>query len=82
MILVAGGDSFLYGAELMDQFPGPSLSTCSALLAKENKMIYQTPKQITDQQVAHLTPTNIRFTPVVITVPKVLPKRDDKVTLL
>lgn len=44
-------------------------------------MIYQTPKQITDQQVAHSTPTNIKITPVNITVPKVLPKRDDKVFL-
>ena len=44
-------------------------------------MIYQTPKQITDKMVAHCTPENIQITPVVITVPKVLPKRDDKVFL-
>lgn len=44
--------------------------------------MYKQPKYITDEQVKDLTPTNIRFTPVVITVPKVNPMRDDKVTLL
>jgi hypothetical protein len=44
--------------------------------------MYNKPKHITDEQVKDLTPTNIKITPVVITVPKVLPMRDDKVTLL
>lgn len=35
MILVAGGDSFIYGAELADQIDGPSQSTYTALLAKD-----------------------------------------------
>lgn len=43
--------------------------------------MYEQPKHITDEQIKHLTPTNVRFTPVKITVPKVLPMRDDKVTL-
>jgi len=34
MILVAGGDSFVYGSELKDQTNGPSSSTYAALLAK------------------------------------------------
>lgn len=41
MILIAGGDSFVFGAELKDQINGPSQSTYTALLAKENKMIYR-----------------------------------------
>ena len=45
-------------------------------------MIYQVPKQITDQMVANCTPTNIKITPVNITVPKVFPKTDEKVILL
>jgi hypothetical protein len=40
MILVAGGDSFIFGAELKDQTNGPSLSTYPALLAKENNLEY------------------------------------------
>jgi hypothetical protein len=40
MILVAGGDSFIFGAELKDQINGPSLSTYPALLAKENNIEY------------------------------------------
>ena len=40
MILVAGGDSFIFGAELRDQVDGPSLSTFPALLAKENNLEY------------------------------------------
>jgi len=40
MILVAGGDSFIFGAELQDQINGPSLSTYPALLAKENNIEY------------------------------------------
>lgn len=40
MILVAGGDSFIYGAELKDQLSGPSMSTYPALLAKQNNMGY------------------------------------------
>lgn len=40
MILVAGGDSFIYGAELADQIDGPSLSTYTALLAKKHNMDY------------------------------------------
>lgn len=43
--------------------------------------MYEQPKYISDEQVKNLTPTNIRFTPVNITAPKVLPKRDDKVSL-
>jgi hypothetical protein len=35
MIIVAGGDSFIYGAELADQVNGPSRSTYPALLAKD-----------------------------------------------
>jgi hypothetical protein len=40
MILVAGGDSFVYGAELKDQTTGPSKKTYPALLAKQNNMDY------------------------------------------
>lgn len=40
MILVAGGDSFIYGAELKDQIRGPSASTYPALLAKKYNMEY------------------------------------------
>jgi hypothetical protein len=40
MILVAGGDSFIFGAELKDQIGGPSKSTYPALLAKSNNMTY------------------------------------------
>jgi hypothetical protein len=40
MILVAGGDSFIFGAELQDQINGPSLSTYPALLAKEHDIDY------------------------------------------
>lgn len=40
MILLAGGDSFIYGAELKDQLSGPSMSTYPALLAKQNNMGY------------------------------------------
>ena len=40
MILVAGGDSFIFGAELKDQINGPSNSTYPALLAKQNNMQY------------------------------------------
>jgi hypothetical protein len=40
MILVAGGDSFIFGAELKDQVAGPSLSTYPALLAKQNNIEY------------------------------------------
>jgi hypothetical protein len=40
MILVAGGDSFVYGAELVDQINGPSMSTFPALLANKNNLQY------------------------------------------
>jgi hypothetical protein len=40
MILVAGGDSFVFGSELKDQVDGASQSTYSALLAKQNDMEY------------------------------------------
>ncbi len=40
MILVAGGDSFIFGAELADQIDGPSFSTYPALLAKDHNMEY------------------------------------------
>ena len=40
MILVAGGDSFTFGAELKDQVRGPSLSTFPALLAKQANIEY------------------------------------------
>jgi hypothetical protein len=40
MILVAGGDSFIFGAELKDLINGPSLSTYPALLAKQNNIEY------------------------------------------
>lgn len=43
--------------------------------------MYEQPKYITDEQVKNITPTNIQFTPVNITVPKVAPMRDDKVSL-
>ena len=43
--------------------------------------MYEQPKHITNEQVKNLTPTNIKITPVNITVPKVIPLRDDKVTL-
>lgn len=37
MIIVAGGDSFIFGTELKDQFePNPSSNTFTALLAKKN----------------------------------------------
>jgi hypothetical protein len=38
--VLAGGDSFIFGAELKDQINGPSLSTYPALLAKQNNMEY------------------------------------------
>lgn len=38
--VLAGGDSFIFGAELKDQINGPSLSTYPALLAKQNNMDY------------------------------------------
>lgn len=41
MILVAGGDSFIFGAELKDQIVGPSNSTYPALLAKQNNLGYR-----------------------------------------
>ena len=40
MILLAGGDSFVYGAELKDQTTGPSKKTFPALLAQQNQMEY------------------------------------------
>lgn len=40
MILVAGGDSFIFGSELKDQSNGPSQSTYSAILAKQSNMEY------------------------------------------
>lgn len=40
MILVAGGDSFIFGAELADQIGGPSQSTYTALLAKNRGYEY------------------------------------------
>ena len=45
-------------------------------------MIYSQPTNIPDSVVKDVTPTNIRITPVNITVPKVIPVRDDKVTLV
>jgi hypothetical protein len=36
MIIVAGGDSFIYGSELTDCVGGPSKSTFTALLAKDH----------------------------------------------
>lgn len=44
--------------------------------------MFEQPKYITDEQIKNLTPTNVRVTPVKIEVPKVLPKTDEKVTLL
>ena len=41
MILVAGGDSFIFGNELADQTTGPSLSTFPALLAGQSSMDYK-----------------------------------------
>jgi hypothetical protein len=41
MILVAGGDSFIFGTELKDQIdPNPSLNTFTALLASINNLEY------------------------------------------
>ena len=40
MILVAGGDSFIFGAELKDQISGPSLHTYPALLAAQQNLNY------------------------------------------
>jgi hypothetical protein len=40
MIIIAGGDSFIYGAELKDQIGGHSMSTYPALLAKQYNMEY------------------------------------------
>jgi len=40
MILVAGGDSFIFGAELKDQIDGPSVNTFPAILAKQNDFEY------------------------------------------
>jgi hypothetical protein len=40
MIIVAGGDSFIFGAELQDQNSGPSASTYPALLAKQHNFDY------------------------------------------
>lgn len=39
-------------------------------------------RYIKNEQIKNITPTNLRITPVEITVPKVLPKRDDKVIRL
>jgi hypothetical protein len=44
--------------------------------------MFEQPKYITNEQIKNLTPTNFKVTPVQIVVPKVLPKRDDKVTML
>jgi hypothetical protein len=40
MILVAGGDSFVFGSELKDQINGPSQSVYAALLAKKHQIEY------------------------------------------
>ena len=40
MIIVAGGDSFIFGAELQDQQNGPSNSTYTALLANQHTIGY------------------------------------------
>ena len=40
MIIVAGGDSFIFGAELKDQVLGPSNSTYPVLLAKQYNFEY------------------------------------------
>lgn len=40
MILLAGGDSFVFGSELKDQINAASLSTYPALLAKQYKIKY------------------------------------------
>lgn len=40
MILLAGGDSFVFGSELKDQIHSHSMNTFPALLAKENNMEY------------------------------------------
>jgi hypothetical protein len=40
MIIIAGGDSFIFGAELKDQINGPSSSTYPALLAKHHNIEY------------------------------------------
>lgn len=40
MILVAGGDSFVYGSELADQVAGPSANTYPALLANNHNIDY------------------------------------------
>ena len=44
--------------------------------------MYKEPKYITNEQIKHITPTNVRHMPIVIAAPKVNPKRDDKVTRL
>lgn len=44
-------------------------------------MIFEQPKQITDEQVKHLTPTNMRTTPINVILPQRLPQRDDNVWL-
>ena len=44
--------------------------------------MFEQPKYISNEQIKHLTPTNFKVTSVQIVVPKVLPMRDDKVTLL
>ena len=40
MIIVAGGDSFIFGSELKDQITGPSKSTYTALLSANKKIDY------------------------------------------
>jgi hypothetical protein len=40
MIIVAGGDSFIFGAELKDQITGPSNNTYPALLAQHHNIEY------------------------------------------
>lgn len=43
--------------------------------------MFEQPKYITDEQVRHLTPNNIKTTPINIIMPKRLPQRDDNVWL-
>lgn len=44
-------------------------------------MIYTQPTNIPDSLVKNSTPTNIKITPVVVRVPKTLPKRDNNIII-
>lgn len=48
---------------------------------KVNQKMHEPIKNIPDANLAQVTPTNIKFTPINIIMPKKLPQRDDNVWL-